>query len=114
MMIPMSHDFHKTSPGRLDRVQKRFWQALIKQSYEARCKLVHEATEDAGELERLIPYLSQAVVDVVWYAAARGEQMSVDGVPAKILDELVESARARKPPPVPPNDVNPAAETPTT
>lgn len=83
--------------SRGERNQQNFWQRIMKDSYAMRCRLVHEAAEERKEVDRLMPYLSQAIVEVVWYASAQGEKETQDRVPADILEEYGQRRRPRSP-----------------
>ena len=81
--------------GREARTLRRYWRGVIEDSYQLRCDLVHEAKENESSLIKLVPLLSQATFEVIWFCIRSVGSVGADLLPSELLDVLANSARVQ-------------------
>ncbi len=83
-----------TLMSRGDRTRRRYWQGLLDEAYDVRCNLVHEAREDQTALNRLLPIITQAAIQIIAFCSLSVDEIEGDISPTELLDQLRNSSRS--------------------
>jgi len=74
-----------------DRERKKYWQRKAVEAYRMRCDIVHRAQDDNERIEALLPFLEQAVFEVIWHCTVNGPSHLQFEHPRDVLDATLAS-----------------------